>query len=118
MPKLEGFERVVQQFRDRAKRQPVYTELRVGFAAPYALIVHENLQAHHTTGQAKFLERPMREMASSVAESVRRAVGDGVPLPQALLAEGEKIKAAAQALAPVRTGLLRASAYVKVERTG
>lgn len=32
-----------------------------GPAAPYAIPVHENLEAHHPVGQAKFLESTIRE---------------------------------------------------------
>lgn len=33
-----------------------------GPAAPYALIVHERLGAHHPIGQAKYLEEPLQMM--------------------------------------------------------
>lgn len=33
----------------------------VGFGAAYAIYVHENLEAHHETGQAKFLESALRD---------------------------------------------------------
>jgi len=34
----------------------------MGFTMSYAIYVHENLQAHHTVGQAKFLEQPLMAM--------------------------------------------------------
>jgi hypothetical protein len=47
---------------------PVVTGQRItlllgfgGAAAPYALIVHEDLQARHTVGQAKYLESVLHE---------------------------------------------------------
>jgi hypothetical protein len=46
-----------------------------GAAAPYAIYVHENLEAHHDDGQAKFLESVLNEsapyMASRIAARVR-----------------------------------------------
>lgn len=33
----------------------------VGFGAAYAIFVHEDLEAHHETGQAKFLESALRD---------------------------------------------------------
>jgi hypothetical protein len=33
---------------------------RIGFGADYAIFVHENLNAHHTQGEAKFLEKAIR----------------------------------------------------------
>lgn len=43
---------------------------RSGPAAQYAIIVHEDLEAYHTNGKAKFLEDPVREY---VTEYSRRA---------------------------------------------
>lgn len=45
----------------------------------YAVYVHENLEAHHPVGQAKFLEQPVREaephFVTDLAESVRAQLG-------------------------------------------
>lgn len=41
-----------------------------GDAAPYALYVHENLQAHHPHGQAKFLESAMLEAIPGLADRI------------------------------------------------
>ena len=48
----------------------------VGFTAPYAAIVHEDLTAAHDDGQAKFLERAQRELplAPFVANKIRQAL--------------------------------------------
>lgn len=39
-----------------------------GPAEDYALIVHEDLDAHHPQGEAKFIERPLMESAPHMAE--------------------------------------------------
>jgi hypothetical protein len=48
----------------------------VGYSQGYAVYVHEDLEAYHPTGQAKFLETPARSMARElirfVAASMRR----------------------------------------------
>lgn len=53
------------------KRNPKTGEM----ASSYALYVHENLEAHHPTGTAKFIEIPFnqakRGMAGRIAESMR-----------------------------------------------
>ena len=41
-----------------------------GAAAGYALYVHENLQAHHPNGEAKFIERPLLEAAPSLGQRI------------------------------------------------
>ena len=46
----------------------------VGYTEEYAIFVHENLEAHHNNGQAKFLEQPLRENADRYAEHVKNKV--------------------------------------------
>lgn len=41
-----------------------------GPSAPYALIVHEDLDAIHRNGEAKFIERPLNEATPHLAERV------------------------------------------------
>ncbi len=41
-----------------------------GVAAPYAVIVHENLEAHHPVGKAKFLEDPYRAKLGTIVNDL------------------------------------------------
>lgn len=43
-----------------------------GPAAKYALAVHENLDAEHKNGEAKFMEQPLNESAPYMAERLGR----------------------------------------------
>jgi hypothetical protein len=43
-----------------------------GPAAPYALIVHEDLEAAHTVGQAKYLETAVLRALPGLAERIAR----------------------------------------------
>lgn len=53
----------------------VTVELKFGGpAAPYAVAVHENLEAFHKNGEAKFLERPLMESAPHLAARVARRI--------------------------------------------
>lgn len=45
-----------------------------GPEAPYAVIVHEDMEAHHPRGQAKFIEQPLRESAGHMAERIKRRI--------------------------------------------
>lgn len=45
-----------------------------GPAAPYALIVHEDLEALHGNGEAKFIERPLQESAPYMAERIAKRI--------------------------------------------
>lgn len=46
-----------------------------GVAADYAIYVHEDLEAHHTVGQAKFLESTIMESGPYIPERVARRLG-------------------------------------------
>ena len=48
----------------------------VGFEEEYAIFVHENLEAHHDVGQAKFLEQPLKENIDKYVKNVRDKVQD------------------------------------------
>lgn len=48
----------------------------VGFEEEYAIYVHENLEAHHDVGQAKFLEQPLKENSDKYVKYVRDKVQD------------------------------------------
>ena len=100
----------------RAKAAAVGTpSVAVSFSAAYAMPVHENLEAHHPVGQAKFLEQPAREMGPELAATVRTAVQQGRTVGQGLLLAGLKLQGAAQRLCPVKTGFLRNSANTRLE---
>lgn len=45
-----------------------------GAAQEYAVYVHEDLQAAHTSGQAKFLEDPVKRHAARFATNVRSTI--------------------------------------------
>lgn len=46
----------------------------LSFGTPYAIYVHENLEALHRVGQAKFLESTLRESQPYMAERIARRV--------------------------------------------
>jgi rRNA processing protein Gar1 len=45
-----------------------------GAAAPYAVVQHENLQYHHTEGQAKYIESVILESRSSIGDEIAALV--------------------------------------------
>lgn len=45
-----------------------------GPAVDYALIVHEDLEAHHAVGEAKFLENVLRESAPFLLERIAKRI--------------------------------------------
>ena len=97
----------------RLAREAADASVAVGFAADYAIYVHENLQAHHPVGQAKFLESAAREGEAQLRSIVESGLKRGLTLKQALLLAGLWLQGEAQRRVPVDTGNLRASAYTR-----
>ena len=55
------------------KGQDVSVTIKVGGpAAPYAVVGHEDLEAFHTTGQAKFLESTIMESAPHMKNRIAK----------------------------------------------
>ncbi len=89
--------------------------VRIGYSTHYALYVHENLTASHRVGQAKFLEVTVRRYGPTVARLVADKLRAGYTLKEALMSGGMLIKTESQKITPVDTGILRASAFVRIE---
>lgn len=45
-----------------------------GPSAPYGLIVHEDLEAFHPVGEAKFIERPLKESAPYLPDRIAKRI--------------------------------------------
>lgn len=59
-------------------QEDISVEIRVGGpAAPYAVEVHENVQARHRVGQAKFLETAVYEASGSLAARIAERMKRG-----------------------------------------
>ena len=114
---VKGLEELVARFRAKAATSIKDTNFSVvvGNTASYAIFVHEDLQAHHFVGQAKFLEQPFREYAGEMTEIVRKALRAGRTLPQAVLLAGLKLQREAQLLTPVDTSMLKNSFFTRIE---
>lgn len=89
----------------------------VGYAAPYAVYVHENLEAYHPVGEARFLSRALRAGAPFRRAFISDAVKRGRTLYQAVRDWAFVLKRESQARCPVDTGRLRASAFVETRKT-
>jgi hypothetical protein len=113
--KIEGVSQVKAAL---ARRLTAYgsdtrPSVSVGYTQSYAIYVHENLEAEHPTGQAKFLEQPAREKRKDIKDIVKDEVIDGAKLEDALLKGGLFLQRESQRLCPVATGALRASAFTR-----
>jgi hypothetical protein len=115
--KVEGVPKLIRQFRELSgnARRAGQARIVVGYSAPYAIYVHENLNAYHPIGQAKFLEGPARRLAPLLARIVRDQMKRGASLDDAEYAAAQHLLKESQAVTPVDTGALRKSGFVRKE---
>lgn len=117
MSSIGGLHSVHSQLQKlRASVQGAKHSVVVGYSATYAIIVHEDLTAHHKEGkQAKFLEGPARIYSREIGETVAKAYATTGNLDQSLLLGGLRLQRLSQQVCPVDTGALKASAYTCFE---
>ena len=115
---VENLTKLVEKLRARVAQTLEDSELNcvVGFTQKYAVYVHENLEAHHPVGQAKFLEQPARELAPELGRMIVENLKRRRSMSQALLLAGLRLQREAQLLCPVDTGALKGSAFTKLEK--
>lgn len=118
MAKMENLEKLVDKLRKRAakaRENGGRISVAVGYTQSYAIYVHEDLQARHPVGQAKFLESPFRANRVKYSRIVNDAVQKGRTLAEALLLAGLALQRDSQLLVPVDTGNLKNSAFTRLE---
>jgi hypothetical protein len=113
--RVERVEVVLKAMKD-AKKRGKSVQMVVGYSAPYAIYVHENLEINHPQhgdrscgGQAKFLEQPMREHGERImTQSMSRMTGT---LESMLRRAAKALYEESQKLVPVLTGRLKESGF-------
>lgn len=120
MAKVTGLKSLVSKLRAEAAKanQASAADVTVGYTQSYAIYVHENLQARHPVGMAKFLEYPARANAQVYAGLISSTVRKGKTVSQALLVAGLRLQRDSQELCPVLTGALKGSAFTRLELDG
>lgn len=108
------FDRLIAKLKGRERKYDG-PAVRVGYTQVYAIYVHEDMEAHHPVGQAKYLEQPVRTMVSEISAVVNAALARGATLTQALLMGGLRLQRESQLLVPVDTGALKGSAFTRLE---
>jgi len=88
-----GLKRLNQRLRRLLDQVAGSPSVVVGYGTNYAIYVHENLKARHVVGEAKFLERPARELSDSgeLSDLVKQDLRLGRTLEQALLRAGLRL---------------------------
>jgi hypothetical protein len=115
--KIEGMVELIHKLKNMATEsfENNNADVAVGYSADYAIYVHENLEAAHSTGKrAKFLEEPYRSMRKALLQEIAEEMRRNIPLRIALKKAGLKLLSASKKIVPVDTGNLRNSGYVEV----
>lgn len=118
MPDITGIKALQAKLKAMEKigRQASQASVTVGYTQSYGIYVHENLDAHHPVGQAKFLEQPARAIKKELGTIIGDIMAQGKTMEQALLVAGLRLQREAQKLTPVDTGALKASAFTSLTK--
>jgi len=112
--KIEGKANVMVAINGRSLKGKKKLTVNVGYKADYAVHVHEDLEMPHKTGQAKFLEQPIRQMQGQMRRTLTTALRNHEGLETALKRAGNQLLKESKKLVPVDTGYLRDSGFVEV----
>lgn len=113
---VTGSEKAIAQIKEQAAKYSKETvSVLVGYTQNYGVYVHENLQAKHPIGKAKFLEDPARRMAKELGAMIGKSLKKGTPPVTALVLAGLRLQRASQKEVPVDTGALKNSAFTRKE---
>lgn len=110
-----GFDDLHAKLMQKREQWRPKRKIWVGYEAEYAIYVHEDLEAFHPVGQAKYLEEPARTLQAQIVAVINNALATGMDLDAALYMGGLYLQAESQKLCPVDTGFLRNSAFTLVE---
>jgi len=66
----------VEEVKDTKKEY----EIAIGFNTTYAAAVHEDLNAHHPVGKAKYLEDPLMARVDDIPKNIAKRVKAGMRL--------------------------------------
>lgn len=87
----------------------------IGYGTPGHFLYAGKAKTRGENQRAKFLEEPARVNREVYAKIVREVLADGKTLAQALLLAGLRLQRDSQEIVPVDTGMLRASAFTRLD---
>lgn len=120
MSELKGFKQLVDKLKTRSAKaiKDTNVDVVIGYTQAYAIYVHENMKAKHPVGEAKFLEKPYRQLQNdgTLGEIMLKAIRAGRTFAESLMLAGLRVQRESQLLVPVDTGALKGSAFTRLER--
>lgn len=111
---IDGVDKVIVSIEKMSIKGKKKLTLNIGYEADYAIYVHENLNARHINGRAKFLEKPARMLSKKISDMVKDTLQRKRGLEEGLMKSGNMLLDASKKEVPVDTGNLRDSGFVKV----
>lgn len=105
-------DKLVRKLNDLAKKYGASKRRAVAYSVPYAIYVHEDLEAHHDVGQAKFLETAVRQNMDRARKLMEEQLAAGRTIAQATLIVMQMFLRESNKLVPVASGALRDSGAV------
>ena len=116
--KVSGVEGVIASLQGHSLKGKKVMTGTVVYDAPHSVYVHEDLEAFHPNGQAKYLEQPARELHSEMVETINRSVRAKNGLEEGVQRALGLLFDASQELVPVDTGELRDSGFIEIRDGG
>jgi hypothetical protein len=138
--KISGVDQVLQGLRQQAIKQlgqettKTRRDVTVGYRAPYAIFVHENLEMKlrglprrsgigvywgtpgGSRGQSKYLEYPARFFQPQMTNIALRSMKRGRNFLEAVYEAGVFLLKESKKMVPVEHGTLRESGFVEIKR--
>ena len=114
MAKVEGVPELKAKLKKAAEKGG-NVEGTTGYTQAYGIYVHENLEAKHPIGNAKFLENPLRDGKAQMQAIIVSAMKSGKTMKEAVTLALLWLQRESQLQCPVDTAALRNSAFTRVE---
>ena len=117
MATLDGAGRLIEKLRAMAARARKDSRVVgvVGYTQSYSVYVHEDLEAEHEVGKARYLIDPARRLSKELGRIIREAMSRGATLAQGILTACLRLQRESQKEVPVDTGALKGSAFTRLE---
>lgn len=113
---IKGEQQLLDKLRkaDIGARQWHKKPLEIGYSAPHAIHVHEDMEMRHPNGgKAKFLTDPFYRLMPVLRIEIRKLIRNGKTPTEAFMIVSKIIMDASLAECPVDTGELSKSIFVK-----
>jgi hypothetical protein len=112
--RITGQAQFLKNIRTHKIKGQTHVRVQVGYTAPYAIYVHENVHAVHPHGgQSKFLEAAYRRNLKILLDVIAMKLRAKRGLVAAMAAAGKLLLHESKKLCPKDTGYLQSTGYYR-----